>query len=74
MRHEHEQYDVIIVGGGFFGASLAVYLGQAHKKVLLVEREENLLFRASLWNQARVPRRVPLSSKHNHRTSFTRQL
>lgn len=49
-------YDAIIIGGGFYGVSIALYLSQKRKlsKVLLVEREHELFTRASFNNQARV--------------------
>lgn len=47
------ELDAVVIGGGFYGARLALMLGRAGK-VLLVEREANLLARASLRNQARV--------------------
>jgi len=42
------------VGGGFYGARLALALRARGGRVLLVERESHLLGRASLRNQARV--------------------
>lgn len=50
----HSRYDVIIVGGGFYGCCLAVHLKNKHNKVLLIEKEESLLSRSSAVNQARV--------------------
>ena len=49
-------FDAIVVGGGFYGVAIAVYLARQRglKKVLLVEREPTLLARASYNNQARV--------------------
>jgi glycine/D-amino acid oxidase-like deaminating enzyme len=47
-------YDAIVVGGGFYGARLALTLRSMGRTVLLVEREATLLSRASLRNQARV--------------------
>ncbi|PTL80223.1 amino acid oxidase [Vitiosangium sp. GDMCC 1.1324] len=47
-------YSSIVVGGGFFGASLAAHLAGFQERVLLVEREPALLQRASYSNQARV--------------------
>jgi glycine/D-amino acid oxidase-like deaminating enzyme len=46
----------VIVGGGFYGAAIAIYLIQQHgfKRIVLVERESGLLKRASYHNQARV--------------------
>jgi glycine/D-amino acid oxidase-like deaminating enzyme len=48
------RYDIAIVGGGFFGAELAVRLGRRFPRILLLEREAELLTRASYHNQARV--------------------
>ena len=48
------ELDAVVVGGGFYGARLALMLGELGKQVLLVEREPELLARASLRNQARV--------------------
>jgi glycine/D-amino acid oxidase-like deaminating enzyme len=47
-------FDSVIVGGGFYGARLARMLRERGGRVLLVERESQLLGRASLRNQARV--------------------
>ena len=44
----------IVVGGGFYGARLALVLRKRGGRVLLVEREPQLLGRASIRNQARV--------------------
>jgi glycine/D-amino acid oxidase-like deaminating enzyme len=46
--------DAIVVGGGFFGCSLALMLAQRGARVLVLEREPDLLLRASTNNQARV--------------------
>ena len=47
-------YDIVIAGGGFYGCSLALYLVGKGYSVLLVEKEEQLMQRASAINQARV--------------------
>jgi glycine/D-amino acid oxidase-like deaminating enzyme len=49
-----ETFDAVVVGGGFYGARLAVMLRKTGRRVMLVEREPSLLARASLRNQARV--------------------
>lgn len=48
--------DAVVIGGGFYGASIAIYLAKNRglKKVVLVEKEKKLLTRASYNNQARV--------------------
>lgn len=48
--------DAIIIGGGFYGAAIAIYLAKERglKRILLIEREPALLKRASYNNQARV--------------------
>lgn len=54
MSHAPD-YDAIIVGGGFFGASLARHLAHDQGlRVVLFEQEPELLRRASYANQARV--------------------
>lgn len=49
-------FDAVIIGGGFYGAAIAVYLAKQRglARVLLVEGEAALLTRASYNNQARV--------------------
>lgn len=52
MRHE---FDAIIVGGGFFGCSLALHLRRtAGLRVVALEAGRDLMQRASYANQARV--------------------
>ena len=46
--------DDVIIGGGFYGATLAVSLRRAGRRVVLLERDDMLLARASERNQARV--------------------
>ncbi len=48
--------DAVVIGGGFYGAAIAVYLARQRglKRIVLVEREPALLMRASYNNQARV--------------------
>lgn len=56
MSSEPQDYDAIVIGGGFYGCTIACYLAKekGFKKVLLIERESQLLKRASYTNQARV--------------------
>ena len=48
--------DVIIIGGGFYGLSVALYLAEVIgiKDVTIFEKESSLMSRASYVNQARV--------------------
>lgn len=48
--------DAVIIGGGFYGSAIAIYLAKTRglRKVILVERESELMLRASYNNQARV--------------------
>lgn len=50
----NEKFDVVIIGGGFYGCSLALQMKNYFSKVVVIEKEEDLMQRASLINQARV--------------------
>lgn len=56
MSTSEVTHDAVIVGGGFYGAAIAIYLAKQRglKRIVLVEREAALLTRASYNNQARV--------------------
>lgn len=49
-------FDATVIGGGFYGAAIAVHLARQRgfRRVLVLEREPWLLGRASYHNQARV--------------------
>lgn len=49
-------FDAVVIGGGFYGTAISIYLARQRnlKRVLLLEREPALLRRASYSNQARV--------------------
>ncbi|RUO65919.1 L-2-hydroxyglutarate oxidase LhgO [Pseudidiomarina planktonica] len=49
-------FDAVVIGGGFYGASIAAYLVEVIglKKVAIIEKEKALMQRASYNNQARV--------------------
>ncbi|KAI3593289.1 D amino acid oxidase (DAO) family [Cupriavidus sp. U2] len=51
-----KEYDAVVIGGGFYGCTIAVYLAEQRglKRIIVVEREDALLSRASYTNQARV--------------------
>lgn len=48
--------DAVVIGGGFYGCAIATFLAKnlRMRSILLVERESDLLTRASYNNQARV--------------------
>jgi glycine/D-amino acid oxidase-like deaminating enzyme len=46
--------DYLIIGAGFYGCSLALFLRSISKKVILIESNEEIMSRASRINQARV--------------------
>ncbi len=52
MKSDHHQ--AIVIGGGFFGSTLALALKERLPNVLLLEKGADLLMRASYANQARV--------------------
>lgn len=61
----------LIIGGGFYGCCLALFLRSISKNVILIEKDNTLLNRASRKNQARVhagfhyPRSVTTAVKSN---------
>jgi glycine/D-amino acid oxidase-like deaminating enzyme len=63
----HTTVDAVIIGGGFYGSAIAIYLAKTRgfSRVLLLEREPELLVRASYNNQARV------HNGHHYPRSFT---
>jgi glycine/D-amino acid oxidase-like deaminating enzyme len=54
--NDAQPIDALIIGGGFYGAAIAVYLARQRglRHIVLVEREAALMQRASYNNQARV--------------------
>lgn len=65
------KYDAVVVGGGFYGANIALYLkiNRGLKRILIIEKEQDLISRASELNQARVhngyhyPRNIQTGSR-----------
>lgn len=54
MSKAKENCDVLVIGAGFYGAYISEYFSKLGKTVILCEKEDNLMQRASLSNQARV--------------------
>ncbi|MDB2439175.1 FAD-binding oxidoreductase [Hellea sp.] len=48
------EYDFVIIGAGFYGCCLALFLRSLSKRVLVIERDAQSLQRSSRVNQARV--------------------
>ena len=49
-----KKYDCIVIGGGFFGSTLGLFLKEYFDNVVVLEQEKDILQRASYVNQARV--------------------
>lgn len=54
MAQHTAHYDYLVIGGGFYGCCLALFLRTISNRVLLVEADECLMNRASRVNQARI--------------------
>lgn len=56
MKILRTDFDAVVVGGGFYGAAIAIYLAKQRglPRIALVERESALMLRASYNNQARI--------------------
>lgn len=48
------KFDSIVIGGGIFGVYAALHLAEKNHQVLLLEKESQLLSKASIVNQARL--------------------
>jgi glycine/D-amino acid oxidase-like deaminating enzyme len=46
--------DIVVIGGGFYGCALALYLRSVANSIVVLEAKDGLLARASRVNQARV--------------------
>ena len=56
MKNNTREYDTVIVGGGFYGLSIAIFLRDelGIKDILVIEKAAEMMTRASYVNQARV--------------------
>lgn len=54
MNDRGSNFDIVVIGGGFYGCMLAIELRKYFSKVLLIEKNNELLTKASYNNQARV--------------------
>ena len=74
---EVEDYDLIVVGSGFFGVYAATHFARQNARVLIIEADVRPWSRASLVNQARVhlgyhyPRSIATARQaHDYRERF----
>lgn len=78
MVLREQTHPVAVIGGGFYGCSIAEFLANQGVKVVLLEQSSNLLTRASYRNQARLhggyhyPR--SFSTAYRSRLNFSRFL
>lgn len=54
QAQQQTDYDAIVIGGGFYGCCLALFLASKSDRVALVEAGPDIMGRASRVNQARV--------------------
>lgn len=54
MMSVSDTYDIVVAGGGFFGMNIAEYFARRKRKVLLLEKQDSCMTRASYVNQARI--------------------
>ena len=54
MPASKPDFDYVIVGGGFYGCCLALFLRSVADRILVVEAADSLMSRASSVNQARI--------------------
>jgi glycine/D-amino acid oxidase-like deaminating enzyme len=54
MPESSADYDFVVIGGGFYGCCLSLFLRSTKSRVLLVEANNMLMNRASRVNQARI--------------------
>ena len=49
-----KKYDLVIIGAGIYGLYASLNENFSQKKILIIEKEKDMLTRASYINQARV--------------------
>ena len=49
-----KKYDYLVIGGGIFGLYTALYLSKHNKRICVLEKEDQLMKKASIVNQARL--------------------
>ncbi len=53
-NYKGNRFDVAVIGGGFYGCMLALYFKNIFRNVIILEKEPDLLLKASCNNQARI--------------------
>lgn len=66
-----QTFDLVIIGGGFYGVSIALHLKKYFSKIAIIEAESDLFTRASYNNQARIHNgyhypRSPITALRSH--------
>ena len=51
---KYKKFDVVIIGGGFYGCMIALLLRNYYDNILIVEQKKEIMTQASYHNQARV--------------------
>lgn len=62
---KENEYDVIVVGSGVCGATIAKELSKQRKKVLILEQGANTPLKESLWGVASISEQVSVGEKLN---------
>lgn len=66
-----QTFDLVIIGGGFYGVSIALHLKKYFSRIAIIEAEADLFTRASYNNQARIHNgyhypRSPITALRSH--------
>lgn len=74
MNADHQskaKYDIIIVGSGTCGATIARELCKHNKRVLILERGGDAPLKESLWGYASIANEIPVTDKLKDMRAFT---
>jgi len=70
MVQKHQQTDVIVVGSGPGGATVAKELSKKNKKVLILEWGNNAPLTGSLWQGLKYPSTARHGERYYHRWKY----
>ena len=54
MNNKNNIYDAVVIGGGFYGCTVALELRKSGYRVCILEKEADIMQKASYTNQARI--------------------